>query len=724
MYEIDEQQLRQWWQIFKQGNKLVEIRLLGAATYSGYFKNIDTLINALKPYLDHNNEKYYGTLQAYFTLNDIDDDLYSREQHDKFVKTPKSTSSDGNVTCRRMVMIDLDACRVSGISSNDMEFEKAHLKAVDVYRYLIEQGFNEPLVTTSGNGWHVYIPCDMPNDDEHNELVKRFLQSLGKMFTDEFVEIDEKVYNPARIDKLIGTWAKKGSDTKDRKWRMAKIAKVPNDLSPNDNSLFQKVADLLPKEEEPKKVLNRNYPNQLSTNVPFDLERWLNEHVIEYRKKIDGGSTKYEIKTCPWHETHSTDNPYSSVVYQGADGMITYTCAHSHCKDKQWADFRLFYEPDAYNKPPQQQYKPLYFQQRMYMPQQAPVLKKDEFDTTEDGVVKRWRRMKDIKKVNILDIPHFLTGFIEIDRCTKGLFEGDVTIVSGLNSSGKSSWLNSLILNVIEQGVRVSMWSGELQGFMLKSWVQMVAAGNTFLKPTQYGDYWYVPDDISHYIDEWLDDRLLLFDNDYPPEWSLLLNDMEVLVRRGVKLFVLDNLMSMSIDIVNGSDNQKQTALIKQICDFAKKEMCHIILVAHPRKATGFLRKTDISGTSDLTNAASNVLIVHRVNNDFKRLGSDFFGEAYISQYYGFGNVVEITKNRLIGAQDTLCGLHYEVESRRFKNRIDECIHYSWEKLITGDNGVLLTPPQQQELYPNIDPTPPPTDGLPFEAQNDGEAPF
>ena len=32
----------------------------------------------------------------------------------------------------------------------------------------------------------------------------------------------------------------------------------------------------------------------------------------------------------------------------------------------------------------------------------------------------------------------------------------------------------------------------------------------------------------------------------------------------------------------------------------------------------GFLRKDDISGTADLTNAVDNVFIVHRVNNDFK----------------------------------------------------------------------------------------------------------
>lgn len=49
MYEIDESQLRQWWQIFNPDNKLVEIRLLGKNTYSGYFVNVDTMITQLRP---------------------------------------------------------------------------------------------------------------------------------------------------------------------------------------------------------------------------------------------------------------------------------------------------------------------------------------------------------------------------------------------------------------------------------------------------------------------------------------------------------------------------------------------------------------------------------------------------------------------------------------------------------------------------------------------------
>lgn len=670
MYEIDEQQIRSWWKVFKGEGRLVEIRLLGASTYSGYFKDVDTLITALRPYLDYNNERYYGSLQAYYTLNDIDEDLYGREQHDKFVKKPKATTTDGNVVRRRFVMLDFDACRVAGVSASDSEFEKAHLKAVEVYRYLISQGFKEPIITTSGNGWHAYLTCDMPNDDEHNELVKRFLQSLGKMFSDECVEIDEKVYNPARVDKMIGSWAKKGSDTKERKWRLAKIVKVPQDLSPNEDSLFQKIADLLPK-EEPSQIPNRQ--TRPYSNTPFDLRAWLNQHSIVYKEESQGGGTKFTLEHCPWEDTHSSRQKWDSALFQNASGQITFSCFHSHCKDKTWFDFRTLYEPNAYNKP---QYQSPY---RQYAPTQAQKPKYEIKDVLPE-LGEKWLTMSAIKKVDLSQIENVKTGFHELDRNIVGLNMAEVTLLSGSNSSGKSSWLNSLLLNIIDQGAKCALWSGELRADILKTWIQMVAAGKSNLRLSQYGDgKYFVPNITAERIDKWLDGKFFLYNNEYGNTWEQIFHDMSELLKVGVKVFALDNLFSLNIDLLEGDRNNKQKELILQIKDFAKKNQVHIILVAHPRKSMNFLRKNDISGSSDLSNAVDDIFIIHRVNNDFFRAGAEFFGQAEINRYQDFGNVIEVCKNRMYGIVDLMVGMHYEIESRRFKNTRDENIRYGWE---------------------------------------------
>lgn len=673
MYEIDEQQIRNWWRVFKGDGKLVEIRLLGKNTYSGYFTSVESIVAQIKPLLDHNNEQYYGASQAYFTLNDINPALYSREQRDKFVKKPKSTTTDGDIIHRSFVLIDLDPSRAAGISASNDEYEKAHLKCVDIYRYLISQGFNEPIITCSGNGYHCYVACDMPNDDEHNELVKRFLQSLSKMFGDEYVEIDEKVFNPARIDKLVGTWAKKGADSTERPWRISKILRVPKEVKINDDSLFRNIADLLPKEEP------RQLPNQqraFSNGQPFDLVSWLNAHNIKYREKRNGNSNVYELEYCPWVDTHSDRKKWDSALFVDTQGKITFNCTHSHCKDKTWHDVRLFYEPTAYDKPlyqpPQQQYAP-----RQYTPQKPKYEIKDELPELGG----KWLSLSDITKIDLSQIEYVKTGFHELDRAIVGLSMSEVTLLSGSNSSGKSSWLNTLLLNIIQQEKKCALWSGELRADILKAWIQMVAAGKMNLRQSQYGDgKWFVPNNVAEKIDRWTDGSFFLYNNEYGCQWEQIFHDMKELLKVGVKVFALDNLFSLNIDLLEGDRNNKQKELILQIKDFAKKNQVHIILVAHPRKVTTFLRKNDISGTSDLTNAVDNVFIIHRVNNDFLRTGEEFFGKGKMDKFNGYGNVIEVAKNRMYGIVDLMVGMHYEVESRRFKNTLDETIQYAWER--------------------------------------------
>lgn len=716
MYEIDEQQLRKWWEVFNPSSKLVEIRLLGKNTYSGYFTNIDTLIAQLRPLLDHNNYQYYGAMQAYFTLNEVNEDLYSREQRDVFVKKPKSTTTDGDITRRRFVLIDLDPQRSAGISASNDEFEKAHMKCVDVYKYLLANGFKEPIITVSGNGYHCYVPCDMPNDDEHNELIKKFLQSLSNIFGGDDVEVDEKVFNPARIDKLIGTWAKKGADSKERPWRISKILKVPSDLTPNDDECFKKIADLLPQEEPKPHQQRRTYQGN---NQPFDLPTWLTQHGIVYREKKSGDATLYELEWCPWVDTHSDRKKWDSALFVDMQGKITFNCTHSHCNGKTWQDVRLKYEPNAYDRP-------VYQTQLSYTPRQYAPKKTYEIKDEIPELGKKWLTMKSIEKLDLTQIKGVKTGYTELDRNIVQLNYGEVTLLSGGNASGKSSWLNSLLLNIANQGVPNALWSGELPERILKTWIQMAAAGKNNLRQSQYGSgKYYVPSNIGAKIDDWMEQLFYIYNSEYGNTWEQIFHDMTELLKVGVKVFTLDNLFSLDIDLLDGDRNNKQKELILQIKKFAKVNDVHIILVAHPRKTMAFLRKNDISGTSDLTNAVDNVFIMHRVNNDFFRAGAEFFGEATINMYRGFGNVLEVAKNRMYGIVDLMVGMQYEIESRRFKNTTEENVQYGWEREPTQSTMAFDNNPAQVSNYITTQPANNGVDeNLPFGAQIDGDAPF
>ena len=63
----------------------------------------------------------------------------------------------------------------------------------------------------------------------------------------------------------------------------------------------------------------------------------------------------------------------------------------------------------------------------------------------------------------------------------------------------------------------------------------------------------------------------------------------------------------------------------------------------------------------------------------------------------------------MYGAVDKFCGMHYEIESRRFKNTPEELIRYGW----LGDTSTSLP----DDAIENTDPN------KPFESF-DGDAPF
>lgn len=252
----------------------------------------------------------------------------------------------------------------------------------------------------------------------------------------------------------------------------------------------------------------------------------------------------------------------------------------------------------------------------------------------------------------------------------------------------------------------------------------MVAAGKENLKLSQYGDgKYFVPNNIAKRIDDWMDGKFFLFNNEYGNTWEEVFHDMKELLKAGVKVFILDNLMALDIDLLEGDKNNKQKNLILQLKDFAKTNNVHIIIVAHPRKSLAFLRKADISGTADLTNAVDNVFIAHRVNQDFLKAGAEFYGQSQIQRYSCFGNVVEISKNRMYGVCDVLVGLHYELESRRFKNTPDENIHYGWEaEPVQGT--MSFNENERAEVYTEQSDAPYAVGDMPFAPPIDSDAPF
>lgn len=658
---MNEITIRQWYDTFKSGEELVEVRIVDNAykrTYSGYFTDVNTLLNEIRK---------YDNCNIYFTLNAINPACYDREQHDRIVTKPKSTTSDNDIVGRDWILIDIDTKKPSDTNSTDEEKEMAKEVVNNVFKFLRDEGFEKPVVCDSGNGFHLLYKIAMKNSNENTTICKEFLQVLDMLFSNPNVEIDCTTHNASRVCKLYGTFSRKGSNTKKRPQRESKILRIPDEIKITPNEYFAKVAAMLPKPEQPSKS---NY----YSNEKFDLEAFLNKHHIAVRNIVRTSSfTKYILDECPFNSSHRAPD---SAIFEMSNGGLGFKCLHSSCSQYTWKDFRLKFEPDAYDHKEYQrhEHKMQYYSQQ----KKEPFVPKKE----DSAKGKKWLAMTDVQYVDMSKMASIPTGYKELDKKIIGLLLGDVTVLSGGSGAGKSSWIDCVALNAIQRGYKVGIWSGELQDFRFQSWINQIAAGKNYVcKREGFENYYYAPKNISNQISNWLEGKLFLYNNNYGSKWRQLFADVKELVdKEGVQLIVLDNLMALQIDNYEGDKYTQQTKFINDLKEYAKAKNVHVLLVCHPRKEGIFLRKESISGTADLTNLADSVFIIHRIGKDFEQRAGEFFGKDKVLPYLKYNSVIEVCKNRSMGVIDLLVGMYYEVESRRLKNEISENIVYGWQE--------------------------------------------
>lgn len=676
----DEKQLRCWFDIMKNNNKLTEVRLIGDnKVASGYFTNIDTLIREIKPYLAEFN--------AYFTINSISPECYGRQQHDKIVMRPKNTTTDAEIVGRDYVFLDLDAHKVAGVNATDAEVEKTQKKANEVYRFLVNNGFNSPIVTFSGNGAHLYLKCALKNNEENNEIIKRFTQAMGMLFSDEYVDIDQKIYNLARIAKIPGTYSRKGSiESKDRPQRLCYIVKYPYEQKVNDIEYFKKIADLYPKEEEAKPNRYNNYSTE-----KFNLDAFIEKHNIPVTRKVQvADGTRYYLEHCLFNEQHRGKD---AILFQHNNGAVAYFCYHNSCSGNDWHKVREMYEPDAYTPKP---FDPNYRKDFRVKREFQPIVQ-----TKEKGEV--WLKMSSIAKPKF-DVGDYIpSGVKQIDDLMIGFKRKHVTVWSGYRGCGKSSLLNMLILNGANYGYKSALWTGELDAAEEKSWLYMQAAGKQYNKETKNGFY-YTPESVCDKIDPWIDKYFWIFNNEYKNNFNQIMDEVRGLKKReNIDFIILDNLMTLDIDDLDGDKNDRQKNLMYTLTCLAKEMNIHIHIVAHPNKSGTFLRPNNISGSGHIPDLAQNVFILHRINRDFAVNAKEFLTAATIHeiQVSRCSNTIEICKCRDRGnAVDTFIKLYFEVESRRFKDSIAESTIYGWQDEL-GE--ISSTNPRISDFQPTVE---------------------
>lgn len=660
---FDIKQVYRFWDVFKSGNQLTEIRLIASdgRTGSGYFSDPQTMIEAVKPYVKD--------FSVYFTINSLLSDCSGKAQRDKIIMKARNSTTDSEIAMRDFVLVDLDSKRVSGVNATDEQLGWAKKRANEVYKFLRDNGFYDSIVVCSGSGVHLYLKCALLNNEENTKLVKRFLQALSMLFSDEHVDVDISVHNASRIARVCGYYNRKGNNIdKERPQRLCEFVRVPSEVKINEREYFEKIANLYPEDVRPTR--ENNYSTER-----FDLDAFIEKHGIKITKieNVSGGK-KYILDHCPFNESHRKKD---AVLFQRDSGEIAFHCFHASDADKDWRAFRTFYEPDAYTR------KSTYQPHRSFRPIKQEIVPK-ELQEKEESKGNVWQCLSEIEDEDRSKIVSIPSGITQYDKECCGFDKPSLSVWSGNNGSSKSTLLNQIALNAVNQGFKVAIYSGELRGKKMKRWLLYQAAGKQYNKKSIYNEFdYFTPTPIKDTIVSWLDGKLYNYNTRYSHNIEQVCLEVEKLVKeQQIDMLIMDNLSCLDIQELDGAINEQQKAAIKMLLRLTDNLELATHLVVHPKKSENYLRKNDVSGAKTLTDLADCVFFVHRWNQDTQKAAKEFMTD---SVYYdlcdsGATNLVEVIKHREFGeAEGHIYKLYFEPESRRLKNSIAEHIHYGWE---------------------------------------------
>lgn len=186
---------------------------------------------------------------------------------------------------------------------------------------------------------------------------------------------------------------------------------------------------------------------------------------------------------------------------------------------------------------------------------------------------------------------------------------GELTIWTGYNGHGKSLLLSQVLLGLMAQDERVVVFSGEMTPEQQVKRMVKQATGLDRPAPA--------------YIDavgEWITDKLWLFNVVGSAGIDRMLQVFLYANKRyGSRHFVIDSLMMTDVPEDGPGAMTLQKDAVRKMCDFVRRNGCHLHLVAHPRKGkdeSGAPGKLDVAGSSKITDGADNVFTVWSARKD------------------------------------------------------------------------------------------------------------
>ena len=263
-----------------------------------------------------------------------------------------------------------------------------------------------------------------------------------------------------------------------------------------------------------------------------------------------------------------------------------------------------------------------------------------------------------VDHINVLDMESLPTHIDSIDKVlVKGLYFGQVILLTGQRGDGKSTFMQQLICNAVDDGIKTFLYSGELPNYVVRNFTDTMLTGmheSEIRQPTV--------DKLNQHYEGmlYLYDFNVIENNEYN---DVLRIAEQAITQYGCRLVCMDNLMTIVSSASNDTLYQAQKDFVGRLVKMAKLYNVIVILVAHPRKRGGSdvrdFTNDDIAGSGDVMNMADVIM-------SYQRRKKQIEGED------GSFRELWITKNRLTGnlaMGDSAIPLKYESRTRRITGK-------------------------------------------------------
>ncbi len=281
-----------------------------------------------------------------------------------------------------------------------------------------------------------------------------------------------------------------------------------------------------------------------------------------------------------------------------------------------------------------------------------------------------------VQRKSFQDVERFQTRIKALNTLTGGFYMGTLNILSGERGLGKSTLGDQFILDAIRGGFNTFLYSGELNDWQVRDWLELNIYGKQNLNRCTTEDgfvYYSTKGEYAQKVNSWYGSKAFIYDNSVVEngnENDSLIKVLEIAVQRySCKVLMVDNLMTAISDDLGADFYRQQSNFVRDLKRLAANfERC-VFLVAHPKKrSTQDWANDDISGSANITNLADVVMAYTNADDD---------SEA--------DRKLVVTKNRITGRVNYEgIELYFEESSKRISENNQFDWTYGWEDITDG----------------------------------------